>query len=128
MDRGYHIIPPKVANLMLYLIALWRPPRWLWERLLTRVRASREPQREYPIIGIILRTLYLTKRVLSHVRVMDWSITPGRTGYVLWRLKIVQAWQRHIAKDLPKPIRKPARQRIKIALSVNQPVEADGAS
>jgi radical SAM superfamily enzyme YgiQ (UPF0313 family) len=125
MDRGYHIIPPKVANLMLYLIALWRPPRWLWERLLTRVRASREPQKQYPIIGIILRTLYLTKRVLSHVRVMDWSITPGRTGYILWRLKIVQTWQRHIAKDLPKPVRKPARQRIKIALSVNHPVEAD---
>ena len=37
----------------------------------------------------------------------------------------MQTWQRHIAKDLPKPIRKPARQRIKIALSVNHPAEAD---
>jgi radical SAM superfamily enzyme YgiQ (UPF0313 family) len=116
MDRGYHVVPPRVANLMLYLIALWRPPRWIWDRLLKRVRASREPQPLYPVLGVVLRTLYLTKRVLSHVRVMDWSITPGWTGYVLWRLRIVQVWQRFIAKDLPKPVRKPARQRIKVAL------------
>ena len=31
---------------------------------------------------VILRTLYLTKRVLCHVRVMDFSITPGKTSYL----------------------------------------------
>ena len=31
------VVPPRVANLLLYLIVLWRPPRWLWDRLLKRV-------------------------------------------------------------------------------------------
>ena len=25
-------IPPRWANIMLYLIAIWRPPPWLWNR------------------------------------------------------------------------------------------------
>ena len=50
---------------MLYLIALWRPPPWLWNRLMGRVRASNEPQKLYPRLGLVLRTLYLTKRVLA---------------------------------------------------------------
>jgi radical SAM superfamily enzyme YgiQ (UPF0313 family) len=124
MDRGYHVIPPKAANLLLYVLALWKPPRWLWDRMLRHVRASSEDQRQFLVLGMVLRTLYLSKRVLSHVRVMDWSITPGRTGYILWRLKIVQAWQRHIKKDMPKPERKRARERIK----VNVPIVVADAS
>ncbi|MDQ2650949.1 MAG: radical SAM protein, partial [Actinomycetota bacterium] len=124
MDRGYHIIPPKAANLLLYVLALWKPPRWLWTRLLRTVRASTEEQRQYRVLGLVLRTLYLTKRVLSHVRVMDWSITPGRTGYILWRLGIVQWWQRRIAKDLPRPVRVRARERIKVNLPIIETTES----
>ena len=55
-------------------LALWRPPRWILDRC-SSASSQPEPQKLYPIIGIILRTLYLTKRVLSHLRVMDFSIT-----------------------------------------------------
>jgi hypothetical protein len=48
IDESYLAIAPRVANLMLYLIALWRPPPWLWNRLMSHVHASHEPQGLYP--------------------------------------------------------------------------------
>ena len=108
IDDSYLIVPPRVANLLLYLIVLWRPPRWVWDRLLQRVRASSEPQPLYPRIGMVLRALYLAKRVFGHLRVMDLSITPGKTGYRLWRLGIVGRWQRWFVQRPPRPERVPA--------------------
>lgn len=108
IDDSYLVVPPRVANLLLYLLVLWRPPRWLWDRLLARVRASSEPQPLYPRLGMLLRTLYLTKRVLGHVRVADFSITPGKTSYLLWRMGLVQLWQRWFVRRAPRPQRKAA--------------------
>ena len=90
---------------MLYLMAVWRPPPWLFDRLLGRVRASAEEQRLYPRLGLILRTLYLPKRVLGHFRVMDFSITPGRTGYLAWRVGLVGLWRRRFTRRPPRPAR-----------------------
>ena len=103
IDDSYLIVPPRVANLLLYLLVLWRPPRWLWERLLSRVRASSEPQPLYPRLGWVLRALSLTKRVLGHLRVMDLSITPGKTSYRLWRVGVVGLWQRWFVRRPPRP-------------------------
>ena len=41
-------IPPRVNNLLLYLLCIWRPPPWLWKRLLKRVQASTEEQKHVP--------------------------------------------------------------------------------
>jgi radical SAM superfamily enzyme YgiQ (UPF0313 family) len=109
VSSSYLWIPPRAANLLLYLIALWRPPRWLWTRLLRHARASSEPQKEYPRLGMALRVAYLSKRALSHLRHMDFSITPGWTGYWCWRLGLVKLWQTRFAKHPPKPPSRPAR-------------------
>lgn len=116
IDDSYLIVPPRVANLLLYLLVLWRPPRWLWTRLLRRVRASSEPQPLYPRIGMVLRTLYLTKRVLGHVRVMDLSITPGRISYLLWRSGLVGLWQRWFVRRAPRPERAAPGARLELQL------------
>ena len=83
ISASYLWTPPRAANLLLYLIAVVKPPRWLWSRLLRHVRASHEPQREYPRLAFVLRAAYLTKRALTHLRQLDFSIIPGRTGYVV---------------------------------------------
>jgi len=124
INRSYLWIPPRWANLMLYLIALVRPPRWLWQQLLTRVRASSEKQKLYPRLGIVLRTLYLTKRALSHLRFMDFSITPGKTGYYAWRLGLVGLHRRRFWKRMDRPPPKPPRRVVPV--SVIEP-EADAA-
>jgi radical SAM superfamily enzyme YgiQ (UPF0313 family) len=105
IDSGYFVIPPRVANLLLYVLCLWKPPRWLWKRLLRRVRASTEPQPLYPRLGLVLRTLYLSRRAVAHFSRMDFSIFPGWTGYIFWRLGLVRLWHRHLTPRLPKPER-----------------------
>ncbi len=122
IDDSYLAIPPKWANLMLYIIALWRPPPWLWNRLMGHVRASHEEQKLYPRLGMFLRTLYLTKRVLCHVRVMDFSITPGKTGYFAWKVGLVGFWQKHLTRRPPRPARTVVNKpEVKVALQVIQP-------
>jgi anaerobic magnesium-protoporphyrin IX monomethyl ester cyclase len=122
IDDSYLAIPPKWANLMLYIIALWRPPPWLWNRLMGHVRASHEQQKQYPRLGLILRTLYLTKRVLCHVRVMDFSITPGKTGYFAWKFGLVGFWQRHLTRRPPRPARTVSKTpEVKVGFTVIQP-------
>ncbi len=103
ISSSYAWIPPRVGNLLLYVLAVCRPPRWLWVRLLRRVRACREPQREYPRLGIFLRTLYLGRRGLSSVRRMDFSAVPGWSSYVLWRLGVVWFWERFVNAHMERP-------------------------
>jgi hypothetical protein len=87
------------------------------------VRASTEPQKLYPRIGLLLRTLYLLKRGSDHMRKMDFSATPGRAGYICWRLGLVGFWQKHLWKRIPRPEKEVLR-REPIALPV---VDADAA-
>jgi radical SAM superfamily enzyme YgiQ (UPF0313 family) len=102
IDANFMAIPPRVANLLLYVLAIRRPPRWLFDLALRRVRASGEEQPMYPRLGVLLRTLYLTKRALDHMRFLDFSATPGWTGYVFWRLGIIRRWRAR-RKPIPRP-------------------------
>lgn len=113
ISKGYFNVPPRWANIMLYLIALWRPPRWLWERLLTRVESSATPQKQYVALQVVMRILYLAKRGFNHIRFMDFSIIPGWSGYVLWKIGLVDVWQRRVK---PRPPRPPAAKAPKVAL------------
>jgi radical SAM superfamily enzyme YgiQ (UPF0313 family) len=122
IDSGYFVIPPRVANLLLYVLCLFKPPRWLWKALLTRVRASDEPQPLYPRLGLVLRTLYLSRRVLSHARRMDFSITPGWAGYAFWRMGVINFWQRRLTNRFPRPQR-PAKWEPTATRPAAQPAE-----
>ncbi|MDQ6613538.1 MAG: radical SAM protein [Actinomycetota bacterium] len=109
ISANYSLIPPRVANLLLYLLALGRPPRWLFDRILRRVEASTTPQPEYPRLGMVLRSLYIAKRGAEHLRFMDFSIIPGWGGYVAWRLGIVGFWRRKVTGRFPRPDREARR-------------------
>jgi radical SAM superfamily enzyme YgiQ (UPF0313 family) len=109
IDSSFFVIPPRVANLLLYVLCLVKPPRWLWKLMLRRVRASTEPQPMYPRLGLILRTLYLARRAAAHFRRMDFSIFPGWTGYIFLRIGLVDAVQRRFTNRLPRPAPKPRR-------------------
>ena len=105
IDASYTVIPARAANLLLYILALCRPPRKLFDWGLKRVEGSGTPQREYPVLGMILRTAFQAKRVIDHLRFMDFSIIPGWTGYVAWRIGLVKAWQKRLSRP-PRPERK----------------------
>jgi hypothetical protein len=105
IDATFFAIPPKMGNILLYLLCLCRPPRWLWNRLLAHVHGSAEPQRLYPRAARVLRTLYLAKRAVSHLRKLDFSAIPGKTGYVVWRVGLIGIWRRFFTRRLPRPPR-----------------------
>ena len=105
IDATFMSIPPRVYNLLLYTLCLWRPPEWLWKQLLKRVQASTEPQKEYPRLGTFLRGAYLSRRALSHLRKLDFSAIPGRTGFWFWRLGLIGLWRKRFTARLPRPPR-----------------------
>jgi hypothetical protein len=59
----------------------------------------------YPRIGAVLRVMYLTKRAVGHMRRLDFSIMPGWTGYICWRIGLVGFWWKHMTPRLPRPER-----------------------
>ncbi len=104
ISANYAVIPPRAGNLLLHVLALWRPPRWIFDRLLRRVESSAAPQKMYPRLGLALRTVYLCKRLFDHLRIMDFSMIPGWSGWIAWRLGIVKAWRKRLPR-LPRPER-----------------------
>ena len=61
---------------------------------------------------MLLRTLYLSKRVVNHMRHMDFSITPGWSGYAVWRTGAVTRWRNRHTARYPKPQRPAAMDRM----------------
>jgi anaerobic magnesium-protoporphyrin IX monomethyl ester cyclase len=105
ISATFMAIPARVNNLLLYTLTFWRPPPWLWKRLLARVRTSTEEQKLYPRLGRVLRGMYLTRRALSHLVKLDFSATPGRTGYYAWRIGLIGLSRKRLTRRLPRPPR-----------------------
>lgn len=103
ISSSYMVIPPRAANLLLYVLAVWKPPRWLFDRMLRFVKPSAEEQKMYPKLGTLLRSIYLGKRALEHMRFIDFTVLPGRSGYFLWKLGIVGRLERKFRKRPPRP-------------------------
>jgi hypothetical protein len=71
--------------------------------MLRFVKPSSEEQKMYPKLGTLLRSAYLAKRAIDHMRFVDFSVLPGRSGYFLWKLGIVDRLQRRFTKRPPRP-------------------------
>ncbi len=107
ISSSYRNIPPKWANLLLYLVTVKKPPRWLFDILLERVEATSTPQPEYPKLGLLLRSVYFAERARHHLAHMDFTTIQGAAGYVAWRAGLIKLWQQHLAPKYPKPAPKP---------------------
>lgn len=94
--KNYEHHIPTLANLLVYMIIVFKLPRWLYDRLLDKALPSMTPQKLYPISTLCFRFLYLASRVFQHLRFMDFSVIPGRLGYVLWRVGLVSYWHKHM--------------------------------
>jgi radical SAM superfamily enzyme YgiQ (UPF0313 family) len=103
ISSSFMVIPPRAANLMLYILTVCRPPRWVFDQMLRFVKPSSEEQKMYPRLGTFLRSVYIGKRALEHLRFADVSVLPGKSGYVLWKLGIVGFAHRRFVKRSPKP-------------------------
>ncbi len=111
ISSNYANIPPRWANLVLYLLVVWKPPRWLFDRLLTRVHSCADEQPMYPVRAGLLRAIYMIKRGLDHLRHLDFSTIPGYAGYIAWKLGLVQFWWKKVIPKMEKPDRPIKRRR-----------------
>ena len=98
---GYH---RTLGNALIFALTFWKIPRWLFKILRNKVYPAQNKQPHYPILFTFSRVAYLIKRGFGHLRFMDFSVLPGKTGYFLWKLGIIGFWQRFVLKryHLPK--------------------------
>ncbi len=125
ISANYAVIPNRAANLILYTLALCRPPRRLFDWALRRVEGSATPQPEYRKLGMALRTMYQAKRVIDHLRFMDFSIIPGWSGYIAWRIGLVGLWRKRFTPRPPRPA--PKKRRTGDAIEVSASSDAGSA-
>jgi anaerobic magnesium-protoporphyrin IX monomethyl ester cyclase len=103
INAYYAVLNPTMANALLYFITIYRPPRWLFDRMLKYVEACQTPQKKYPNLIFVIRTLYLLKRAYDHMRFMDFSVITGKGGYFFWRIGVISFWRRFIIPQMDLP-------------------------
>ncbi len=95
ISANYHKLRPTFANALLYLLTFYRPPRWLFDILLKRVRATREPQKLHPLLIILVRLPWLLVQGWRHARVGDLSVMGGKLSYIsyaIWKAGLLSLW------------------------------------
>ncbi len=103
INQNYTSLRPTWANVLLYVLMLWRPPRKWFDRMLKRVRAYNEPQHDYNLLIALVRIPWLIQQGLRHMRFLEFSVITGAPGYILWRLGIVKLWSKLFARKLTMP-------------------------
>jgi radical SAM superfamily enzyme YgiQ (UPF0313 family) len=93
MGQGYKQTKPTIANAIIYMFSVLKPPKWLFNRMLKKVQPYEEsPQKS--ILFPIFRTFYKFRIVYDLIKSLDFSAFPGRIGWLLWKLGIVGFIQR----------------------------------
>lgn len=100
---NYLALAPTWANVLLYVLLLVRPPRWLFERWLKGVRAREEEQKRHPFLLHLVRILWLVKQGLHHLRMGEFSVITGRTGWILWKTGLLALWLKLRRRRLELP-------------------------
>ena len=118
ISSNFVTLPAVWANVLMYILAVWRPPRWLFDRWLLHVEASSAEQPRYPVYLFLARALFLVKRGIDHLRFMDFSVLPGITGYIAWRIGLISLWWQRFTPRPPQPSRSSA-QRLEIRVEAS---------
>jgi radical SAM superfamily enzyme YgiQ (UPF0313 family) len=98
-DKNYTLVKPSLANILIFIIDIVKPPRAVFESLLKRVKPYGEKQREFPCLLFIVRSIYLFKRGFNHLRFLEFSYFPGfmgKFGYLLVRMGVIKYWHKKV--------------------------------
>jgi anaerobic magnesium-protoporphyrin IX monomethyl ester cyclase len=103
INENYTALRPNFANIVLYILLTVRPPRWLFNLMLKRVRAFSEKQGSHPILIQLVRIPWLIKQGLRHLRFGEFSVITGYPGFVLWRIGALKLWLKLAVRRLDLP-------------------------
>jgi radical SAM superfamily enzyme YgiQ (UPF0313 family) len=76
-----------MANIILYMLGVFKPPKNLFFWLLKYVKATNEPQKEYPILHLLIKNTYLLSRGIEHIRKLDFTVIVGRWTYYIYGVR-----------------------------------------
>jgi len=100
INENYTALRPTWANVLLYVLMVWKPPRKLFERWLEKVRAYNDPQPSYPVLIQLVRIPWLIQQGLRHLKFGEFSVITGYPGYVLWRTGVLSLLKRIFARKM----------------------------
>lgn len=104
IGEGLKAVKPTLTNAMIYMLSVFKPPQWIYNRMLKHVKPYEEnPKRSllFPIFHIF----YKFRVAYDMIKSLDFSVFPGKTGWVLWKLGIIGLFQRRRMKKAWKEIR-----------------------
>ncbi len=93
IGEGYKAARPTLANAMVYMMTVLRPPKWIYHRMLKRVKPYEDHPEHSPLFPVF-HLLYKFRVACDLIRSLDFSVFPGRTGWVFWKLGIIRFSQR----------------------------------
>ncbi|MDP7238493.1 MAG: hypothetical protein QGI34_17365, partial [Candidatus Latescibacteria bacterium] len=96
---GYLIPTATLANIAVYMLAVFTPPRVVFDFFVTRAKPYTENQPLYPWLMSFFRVLHLIKQGISNLWFMNFVFLPGKVGWLLWKLDIIKLWRKNILKN-----------------------------
>ena len=93
ITKGYVATIPSLANTMIFLLSVCKLPQGIYRAFLKNVVPYSE-QPGYSVLFPFARFLYKVKNALDLIRSLDFSIFPGRAGWLIWKLGIIRVIQR----------------------------------
>lgn len=105
INANYMALRPTLANAMLFLLMWYRPPRWLFDRMLAKVRAYEEEQPSYRMFLMLARLPWLLSQGLRHLRWGEFSVITGKTGYILWKSGFLRLWWKLFRPRYKMPVK-----------------------
>lgn len=103
ISENYRTVRPTFANLLLQILMVCRPPRWLFDRWLMKVRAPREEQRSYKILTHMIHIPWLIQQAVRHLRQGEFTAITGHSGYLLWKVGALRMLKLAFGRTLPLP-------------------------
>lgn len=79
-----------MANVLLYMLATFKPPRRLFDYLLKHIDGPNGSHLQYPVSYKLVKALYFIIRAWSHLKHGDYSVIAGKWTYSIWKLGFVR--------------------------------------
>ncbi len=95
ISANFVSVTPTLANCLVFLLSVAPLSDWFFKRMLEKSHPVLSEPKLYPRLLILCRFLYLCRRAVDHLRFMDFSTIVGRSGLILWKLGVIDFWQKH---------------------------------
>ena len=108
IDQNYQTgYKPTIGTILVFMICFIKVPNFIYLHLREKVIPAHLEQKKYPNVLFIVRALYLIDRALGHLKYMDFSVIPGKIGYILWRTRFIYLWNKYMVKKFQRnePVR-----------------------